>query len=130
MTLTTSNTKLILMPIYGLKLAESGKLNVSLSAVINYGLQEGDVLRFETKDGVKTKSIDSFESCFAIVGLDEVDLDCFMWKWNRINKNDLPFVVDESIDTHETYKDDFSPLTLMIERRAKEIAIKPIFKPC
>lgn len=129
-TLTTANTKLILMLIFGLKKTASGKLKVSLSNVINYGKVEGDNIRFETKEGVKVKPITSFGSNFAIIDLSEVDLDNFMSKWSRLNKNNLPIVVDELIESNEVYKDDFSPLSIMIERRKTEIAIKPIFEEC
>lgn len=118
------------MPIFEIKKNKSGKLKIAHSCIINYGVKEDDNLRFLTKDGVKTEPIKSFWGSLKAIEFNDICLDYLMLKWSKLNNNVLPIVLDESIETYETYTDKSSVLTLMIERRADEIAIKPIFKIC
>lgn len=123
------NTYLIAMPVFGLRSSEDGKKLLNHSSIINYGEElDGGNVRFLTKSGVKTQGIHSFDGSIKLFKIEDICLENLMSNWKRINKTYKPVVLDETIDTHEVFENDFSPLKIMVERRENEIAIKPIFE--
>jgi len=126
--MNSKNTYLITQPIFGVKKNDIGKKLVSHSSIINYGEDLGDgTIKYLTRDGEQTSSVFTFDSSISLIKFDSICLDNLMSKWKRLNKENKPIVLDESIETNEVYVSDFSPMNIMIERRADCIAIKPIF---
>jgi hypothetical protein len=124
----TKNTYLITQPIFGVKKNEQGKKIVHHNSIINYGEDLGNgQVKYLTKAGVQVSSVFNFDSSIALVKFESICLDSLMSNWKRINKTYKPVVLDESINTHEVFENDFSPLKIMVERREDCIAIKPIF---
>ncbi len=125
--MTTKDTYLITQPLFGVK-EKDGKKIIHHCSILNYGKELGNgMIEFVTHEGKKTQTKSEFESSIKLFKFDEISLDNLMSKWSKINNEYKPIVLDETIDTNEVYKNTFSPLSIMIERRKECIAIKPLF---
>lgn len=123
------NTYLITQPIFGVRKTEDGKKLIHHSGILNYGEDLGDGrIKYVTRNGVQIQSVFNFESSIALIKFNSICLENLMSKWKKANKEYKPIVLDETIDTQEVFTNDFSPLKIMVERRADCIAIKPIFE--
>lgn len=127
--MNTENAYLITMPIYGVRKGDDGKNLIHHSSIINYGENIGNnLVKSVFKDGIRIQSIFEFPSSMRIFKFSEICLENLMSGWKKTNKEYKPIVLDESINTHEVFENDYSPLKIMVERRENEIAIKPIFE--
>lgn len=125
----TTNTYLIIQPIFGIRKTENDKKVIHHSSILNYGEDLGDgTVRYLTKNGIQVSSVFAFDKSIAIIKFNSICLENLMSNWKRINKEYKPIVLDESIDTQEVFENDFSPLKIMVERREDCIAIKPLFE--
>lgn len=120
---------LIAMPIFGVKTnPETGKFKLSLCSIINYGDDlGGGIVRYPNKDGEQCHHINKFEGCITTFKVDQLDLDHLMSDWQRQNNCYLPVVLDNSISIGEVYKNKFCPISIMLEKRPNEVAIKLLF---
>lgn len=128
----TNNTKnmiLITQPIFGVKEKE-GKKIIHHSSIINYGKKLGDgIIEFVTNKGKVSENENSMPYSIKLFNFEDICLENLMSHWRKYNGEfNKPILLDESIETHEVYSNNFSPLKIMIERREKSIAIKPLFE--
>jgi len=127
--MNSKNTYLITQPIFGVKENSKGKKIIHHCSIINYGKElENKRVSFINRDGKVVQNVSEFESGIKLFKVEDICLDNLMSKWKRLNKENKPIVLDESIETNEVYVSDFSPMNIMIERRADCIAIKPMFE--
>ena len=129
MSATAQSKYFLSMPIFGVKVnQESGKLRVALSSIINYGDDiGGERIKFINKDGEQVQSIHAFPSSIVAYKIDQLDLDDLLFYWKRAKNCYLPIKLDETVEVGEVFKSDFSPVSVMIERREDCTAIKLLF---
>ena len=126
--MNVANTYLITQPIFQVRKNEEGKKIVHHCSIINYGKElKNRKVNFVNKNGKQSMYPHQFDSSISLVRFNDICLENLMHSWKRNNKESKPVVLDESIDTHEVYENEFSTLKIMIERRENEIAIKPLF---
>lgn len=120
---------LISMPIFGVEVnEENGKHLLHHCSILNYGDDLGSgIIKYINKDGVQVMPTSSFPTCIKVFKIEQIDLDHLMRSWKKETNCYLPVVLDETIEVGEVYKNRFSPVSIMIERREKETAIKLLF---
>jgi len=124
----TKNMVLITQPIFGVEEKE-GKKIIHHFSIINYGRKLGDgIIEMVTNKGKITENENSMPYSIKLFNFEDICLENLMSHWRKYNGEfNKPILLDESIETHEVYSNNISPLKIMIERREKSIAIKPIF---